>query len=60
VLQPLEAVAAKTRVMDDAFINAAGNDVTSAFRDYLRPLLGSDVPQAHRLIGAAVEKVLKR
>jgi 6-phosphofructokinase len=47
-------------VMDDAFINAAGNDVTSAFRDYLRPLLGSDVPQAHRLIGAAVEKVLKR
>jgi 6-phosphofructokinase len=60
VLQPLEAVAAKTRVMEDAFINAAGNDVTAAFRDYLRPLLGSDMPQAHRLIGAAVEKVLKR
>ncbi|HET9820306.1 MAG TPA: 6-phosphofructokinase [Burkholderiaceae bacterium] len=60
VLQPLEAVAAKTRVMDDAFINAAGNDVTSAFRDYLRPLLGSDLPQAHRLRGAPVEKVLKR
>ena len=60
VLQPLEVVAAKTRVMDDAFINAAGNDVTPAFRDYLRPLLGSDLPQAHRLIGASVEKVLKR
>ena len=59
-LQPLEAVAAKTKVMDDAFINAAGNDVTAAFRDYLRPLLGSDLPQAHRLRAAAVEKVLKR
>jgi ATP-dependent phosphofructokinase / diphosphate-dependent phosphofructokinase len=57
-LQPLEAVAAKTRVMDAAFINAAGNDVTPAFRDYLRPLLGSDLPQAHRLRGAAVAKVL--
>jgi ATP-dependent phosphofructokinase / diphosphate-dependent phosphofructokinase len=59
-LQPLEAVAAKTRVMDDAFINAAGNDVTPAFRDYLRPLLGSDLPQAHRLRGTAVQKVLQR
>jgi 6-phosphofructokinase len=59
VLQPLEAVAAKTRVMDDAFINAAGNDVTPAFRDYLRPLLGSDLPQAHRLRGAVVAKLLK-
>ena len=60
VLQPLEAVAAKTRVMDDAFINAAGNDVTPAFLDYLRPLLGSGLPQAARLRGVAVEKVLKR
>jgi ATP-dependent phosphofructokinase / diphosphate-dependent phosphofructokinase len=60
VLQPLEAVAAKTRVMDDAFINAAGNDVTAAFRDYLRPLLGSDLPQAYRLRGAVVGKVLNR
>jgi 6-phosphofructokinase len=59
-LQPLEAVAAKTRVMDEAFINAAGNDVTPAFADYLRPLLGADMPRAHRLRGAAVEKVLKR
>jgi 6-phosphofructokinase 1 len=58
VLQPLEAVAAKTRVMDDAFINAAGNHVTPAFADYLRPLLGSDLPRAHRLRGTAVAKVL--
>jgi ATP-dependent phosphofructokinase / diphosphate-dependent phosphofructokinase len=59
-LQPLEVVAAKTRVMDDAFIAASGNDVTLAFRDYLRPLLGSDMPQAHRLRGRPVEKALKR
>jgi 6-phosphofructokinase 1 len=59
-LQPLEAVAAKTRVMDDAFIAATGTDVTEAFRSYLRPLLGNDLPQAHRLRGAVVEKVLKR
>ena len=58
-LQPLEAVAAKTRVMDDAFINAAGNDVTPAFYDYLRPLLGSDLPRAARLRGVAVAKVMR-
>jgi 6-phosphofructokinase len=59
VLQPLEAVAAKTRVMDDAFIAEAGNDVTPAFMDYLRPLLGADLPRAARLRGVAVAKVLK-
>jgi len=58
VLQPLEAVAAKTRVMDDAFINVSGNHVTPAFRDYLRPLLGSHLPQAYRLRGAAVAKLM--
>lgn len=60
VLQPLEEVAAKTRVMDEAFINAAGNDVTPAFAGYLRPLLGADLPRAHRLAGAPVDKLLKR
>jgi len=52
-------VAAKTKVMDDAFIAAAGNDVTAAFLDYLRPLLGSALPQAARLRAVPVEKVLK-
>jgi 6-phosphofructokinase len=60
VLQPLEAVAAKTRVMDDTYINADGNHVTPAFRDYLRPLLGTDVPRAYRLRGAPVNKLLAR
>jgi ATP-dependent phosphofructokinase / diphosphate-dependent phosphofructokinase len=55
-LQPLEAVAAKTRVMDDAFIVPEGNHVTTAFVDYLRPLLGADLPKAERLQGVAVPK----
>jgi ATP-dependent phosphofructokinase / diphosphate-dependent phosphofructokinase len=57
VLQPLEAVAAKTRVMDDAFIAASGNDVTPAFIDYLRPLLGSSLPRAARLRAVPVAKI---
>ena len=55
-LIPLEAVAGKTRVMEDHFINAAGNDVTPAFRDYLRPLLGADTIEVARLRGAKVTK----
>jgi ATP-dependent phosphofructokinase / diphosphate-dependent phosphofructokinase len=53
----LEAVAGKTRVMEDHLINAAGNDVTPAFHDYLRPLLGADVIEVARLRAAKVDKV---
>jgi len=59
-LQPLEAVAGKTRTMEDAFISESGTDVTDAFRLYLRPLLGSGMPDAFRLRGARVPKVLGR
>jgi len=59
-LLPLEAVAGKTRTMDDAFIAASGTDVTDAFRLYLRPLLGSGMPDAYRLRPAPVAKVLQR
>jgi 6-phosphofructokinase 1 len=59
-LVPLEAVAGKTRVMEDEFIAASGTDVTDAFRLYLRPLLGSDMPDAYRLRPNPVAKVLKR
>ena len=52
----LETVAGKTRVMEDVFINAASNDVTPAFFDYLRPLLGSDLPSVARLRGAVLPK----
>jgi 6-phosphofructokinase 1 len=39
-LVPLESVAAKTRHMDDSFINAEGNNVTAEFFRYGRPLIG--------------------
>jgi 6-phosphofructokinase 1 len=48
-LLPLQAVAGKTRIMPDEFIAASGTDVTDAFRLYLRPLLGSKMPDAFRL-----------
>lgn len=54
----LEAVAGKTRTMEDALITASGTDVTDAFRMYLRPLLGSDMPDAYRLRNNPVAKVL--
>jgi 6-phosphofructokinase len=44
----LARVAGKTKVMADAFIAPSGNDVTPAFLDYLRPLLGSDMPRPAR------------
>jgi 6-phosphofructokinase 1 len=58
-LVPLEAVAGKTRVMEDEFITASGTDITDAFRLYLRPLLGSGMPDAYRLRVNRVEKILK-
>ncbi len=57
-LVPLSAVAAKTRTMDAAFISPAANDVTPAFLDYLRPLLGSGFPETARLLAPRVAKLL--
>jgi 6-phosphofructokinase 1 len=59
-LLPLEAVAGKTRTMEDEFISASGTDITDAFRLYLRPLLGSGMPDAFRLRFSPVDKVLRR
>ena len=58
-LVPLESVAGKTRVMEDEFITASGTDVTDAYRLYLRPLLGSGMPDAYRLRLNRVDKILK-
>ena len=58
-LLPLDAVAGKTRTMEDEFISESGTDVTDAFRLYLRPLLGSDMPDAYRLRNNPVAKVLR-
>ena len=59
-LVPLESVAGKTRVMEDEFISASGTDVTDAFRQYLRPLLGAGMPDAQRLRAAPVAKILNK
>ncbi|MBP9148682.1 MAG: 6-phosphofructokinase [Rhodoferax sp.] len=59
-LLPLTAVAGKTRTMEDQFISANGTDVTDAFRLYLRPLLGSGMPDAFRLRHNPVAKVLNK
>ena len=59
-LTPLAEVAGKTRTMPDAFIGANGTSVTDAFRLYLRPLLGSGLPDVHRLRLNPVEKVLNK
>ena len=56
-LLELDAVAGKTRVMEDEFISACGTDVTDAFRLYLRPLLGSGMPEAFRLRPSPVAKL---
>ncbi len=59
-LVPLESVAGKTRVMEDELIDAAGTGVTEAFRNYLRPLLGANMPDAARLRAAPVATILKK
>jgi 6-phosphofructokinase 1 len=58
-LVDLAKVAGKTKVMADAFIAPSGNDVTPAFLDYVRPLLGSGLPKPARLEGPAVARVMK-
>ena len=58
-LLPLAAVAGKTRTMEDEYIAASGTDVTDAFHQYLKPLLGSGLVNTHRLRSHAVPKILK-
>jgi len=58
-LSKLEDVAGKTKVMSDDMIAASGNDITPAFVDYLKPLLGSNMPEAFRLEADRVAKILK-
>ncbi|RVT49324.1 6-phosphofructokinase [Rubrivivax albus] len=56
-LLPLDAVAGKTRTMEDHFIADSGTDITDAFRLYLRPLLGTGMPDAYRLRGVPVPRI---
>lgn len=59
-LVPLEMIAAKTKHMADEFINEEKNGVTQAFVNYVRPLVGSNMPEAHRIRAPRVEKILKK
>ena len=57
--QPLEldAVAGKTRMIEDEFIAANGTDITDAFRLYLAPLQDLGTPDAFCLRHSRVAKV---
>lgn len=59
-LVPLTEIAAKTRLMPDAFINEEGNNVTEAFLHYARPLIGSNMPKAHMLRAPLAPPILNR
>ena len=52
---PLESVAKETRHMPDEYITPAANDVTKAFIDYARPIVGK-LPAVGRLKAVAVKK----
>ena len=48
-LAPLEAVAHAEKRVPDEFISEEGNDITPAFLEYARPLLGGPLPSFVRL-----------
>jgi 6-phosphofructokinase len=51
----LRNVAKETRHMPDEWISAAGNDVTKAFLDYVKPIVG-ELPKTGRLKAVPVKK----
>jgi 6-phosphofructokinase 1 len=57
-VSPLEAVAKETKSMPDDFIDGA-HDVTVAFKNYARPLLGAE-PIYERLNAPPVAKILQK
>lgn len=59
-ITPLSELAGKTKHMPEEFINLAGNNVTDAFKFYVRPLLGSGLESAHRIRAPRVPKILNK
>jgi len=55
-LTPLSTVARDSREMPEDFISPEANDVTAAFRDYARPLVGT-MPTISRIAAPIVEKI---
>lgn len=58
-LAPLAEVANAERPVPDEFISAEGNDVTPAFLEYARPLIGGPLPRYARLKMQRVPKRLQ-
>lgn len=58
ILESFEEIAAQTKQMPDEFINQAGNNVTDAFKFYVRPLLGSGLPQPSWVRAPRVPKLI--
>jgi len=56
-LVPLERVANRVRPVPDDFIAPSGSDVTGAYLDYARPLLGGELPRYARLRNTPVPRV---
>lgn len=59
-LLPIKEIAGKTKVMPDAFINEAGNNTTLAFKSYIMPLLGTNLPKIAMIRAPKVAKLLHR
>lgn len=59
-LTPLEELAGKTKYMPEEFIDRESFQVTEAFQAYLRPLLGTDMPEVAVLQAPKVEKKLNQ
>lgn len=55
----LDRVANRIRLVPDAFIAPSGNDVTAAYLDYIRPLIGVPLTAYARLSGATVPTRLR-
>jgi ATP-dependent phosphofructokinase / diphosphate-dependent phosphofructokinase len=55
-LAALDSVANAEKLMPDAFISPAGNDVTEAFLQYARPLIGDKLPPYAHLAKMMVER----
>lgn len=58
-LTPLETVARVATEMKDEYLTPEGNNVTDAFRHYVRPLVGM-MPPLERLSAPVVGKILKK
>ncbi|KDR95568.1 6-phosphofructokinase 1 [Peptoclostridium litorale DSM 5388] len=57
-IRKLGEVSNRTRTMDEKFINGEGNHVTESFKNYVRPLVGSNLKQGQRLIAPPVKKII--